>query len=60
MDLQFILNYADNGRWYDNKKSNGGFGLDLIQILTEQLNGTFQMKTGDDGTNYKFVLSKLT
>lgn len=59
MNHQFILDYADNGKWLDNKKNNAGFGLDLIQILSEQLNGTFQMKTDDHGTSYKFILSKL-
>lgn len=59
MEHQFSLVYSDSGKWLESTKTNSGFGLDLIQILTEQLNGTFTMSTGNTGTTYKFILSKL-
>jgi two-component system, sensor histidine kinase PdtaS len=54
----FVMQYADTGVW-KTTSNNKGFGLELIRILAEQLNGKYEFNTGDNGTQYRFVLSKL-
>ncbi|MBK7129238.1 MAG: sensor histidine kinase [Crocinitomicaceae bacterium] len=56
---KLFLEYSDNGRWKQKGSDNAGFGLDLIQILTEQLNGTHSFHTDESGTQYTFELNKL-
>jgi len=56
---QFLLTYSDNGKWIEKQEKNSGFGLDLINIFTEQLNGSFEFETGETGTKYQFLFSKL-
>ncbi|UKN02443.1 sensor histidine kinase [Paracrocinitomix mangrovi] len=56
----FDLIYFDNGTWKETTDENAGFGLELINTLAEQLNGTVEFKTGKEGTFYKFHLQKLT
>ncbi|MCB9222542.1 MAG: sensor histidine kinase [Crocinitomicaceae bacterium] len=56
----FDLIYFDNGTWIEPKEDNSSFGLELINTLTEQLNGTMEFKAGKEGTFYKFHLQKLT
>lgn len=56
---KLFLEYSDNGRWKPKGHDNAGFGLDLIQILTEQLNGTHAFHTDESGTRYSFELNKL-
>lgn len=48
------LNYADSGDWKEG--SGESFGLQLIQILTEQMEGTFERFSEKDGTLYQFKL----
>jgi two-component system, sensor histidine kinase PdtaS len=55
---EFIMHYRDTGKWKTATNSKG-FGLELIRILTEQLNGSYEFNTGGNGTEYRFVLSKL-
>ncbi len=52
-DSYFEMHYFDNGVWKENKKD--GFGMELIQMLSEQLEGTFER----DNTKYKFKLKNL-
>jgi len=52
---EIILDYADNGGW--NEEANqSGFGLELIEVLTEQLNGNHTIKKEKSGTFYTFRL----
>lgn len=46
------VNYNDNGLW-KTKEKNNSFGMELIDSLTEQLDGTFKLST-ENGTNYQF------
>lgn len=55
----FELKYSDSGTWLERSEGDSGFGLDLIQILTEQLNGNFEFHSDNTGTHYLFKLSKL-
>jgi two-component sensor histidine kinase len=57
---EFELIYFDNGDWREPASESSSFGLDLINTLTEQLNGTVEFKTNKDGTFYKFRLQKIT
>lgn len=56
----FELKYSDNGKWKDPDADSGGFGIELIDVLTEQLNGTHEVRTSDKGTSYYFSLNKLS
>ncbi len=49
------FDYADNGVWVDKEEDSNSFGLELIDILTEQMNG---QKTLDitSGVKYSFIL----
>lgn len=50
--IKFIFN--DDGDWKTPERSDS-FGLELIDTLTQQLNGTFT-RTSDQGTTYEFKL----
>ncbi len=50
-----LLYYSDDGEWEEESVS-GGFGLELIRILTGQLHGQFE-RTIDNGTHYRFTLA---
>lgn len=54
----FSLHYHDNGKWKEPSKNASGFGLDLITILTEQLNGKCIFETNATGTHYWFDFDK--
>jgi two-component sensor histidine kinase len=56
-DGRFELVYSDNGTWKSRKE--GAFGLQLIDIFTEQLDGEYARETFDTGTTYRFLLSDL-
>jgi two-component sensor histidine kinase len=56
---KFDLVYSDNGTWREQESNRASFGLDLINILSEQLNGSFAFTTNETGTRYHFSLSKL-
>lgn len=48
--------YSDNGKW-KALHSNNSFGLELIETLTEQIEGNY-VRTYDEGTHYHFTFSK--
>jgi two-component sensor histidine kinase len=52
------LIYEDNGSWKEQENRNS-FGLQLIETLTEQLDGTFDRSSTETGTQYRFKLSNL-
>ena len=55
----FSLSYADNGEWIESKKSNPSFGIELIGILTEQMDGNFERISNDNGTTYSFNIKNI-
>lgn len=55
---KFILEYADSGTWKKETKEDS-FGLDLIDLLTEQLDGTVELQKESEGTRYKFEFKEL-
>lgn len=51
---EIIFIYSDNGIWTEhNKNEKSGFGLDLIEVLTEQLDGTYSR----EGSQYTFEIN---
>jgi two-component system, sensor histidine kinase PdtaS len=55
----FELKFSDSGSWKENKKQDNGFGLELLDILTEQLNGTKEVSKTTEGTFYTFNLQSI-
>ncbi len=53
----FELMYKDDGIWSEPSKE-GSFGLELIETLTEQLDGKVT-RTNENGTVYRFVLKNV-
>lgn len=53
----YELIYSDNGIWKEPMKEDT-FGLELIQALSEQLNGKLEMDISS-GTKYHFYFDKL-
>jgi two-component sensor histidine kinase len=54
----FTLEFEDNGIWKE-KTTESSFGLQLIETLTEQLDGSYTRKSTDAGTIYAFTLANL-
>ena len=54
----FELTYKDNGVWKE-QANNNSFGLQLIETLIEQLEGTKSIQTSENGTEYCISLSNL-
>lgn len=54
---QFKLIYKDNGIW--KNQSSESFGLDLIEAMTEQLDGKYELDKSETGTTYIFELTNL-
>ena len=54
----FELTYKDNGIWKE-QANNNSFGLQLIETLIEQLEGTKSVQTSENGTEYCISLSNL-
>ena len=52
----FELRYSDSGRWKQKPDDSIGFGLELIELLTEQLEGKLIREVKEDGTEYQFDL----
>lgn len=57
-DKQLKLTYEDNGSWKE-QENKASFGLQLIETLTEQLDGEYSRNSTEKGTQYIFNLSNL-
>lgn len=53
-DKRYELTYTDNGSWKEVPERSEGFGLELIELLTDQLDGEVSREISDQGTRYKF------
>lgn len=51
----FELTYKDNGVWKNENRD--GFGLELIALLTEQLSGSLERTSNENGTVYNFKIT---
>lgn len=54
---KYNMVYQDNGIWKGKTKKISSFGLELIDILTEQLNGEKTLDTAN-GTKYTFIFKR--
>lgn len=54
---RFLLVYKDNGSWA--KGSVASFGTEIIQAMSEQLEGSYTLEISDFGTKYTFDLANL-
>jgi two-component system, sensor histidine kinase PdtaS len=54
-DERLLLEFSDTGSWKAKPEDSEGFGLELIGLLTQQLEGTFERT----GSNYRFELCNL-
>lgn len=54
----FFLEYFDNGSWKE-PANESSFGLQLIEVFVEQLEGTIERIITDEGTTYRMRLNKL-
>lgn len=54
-EFEFELLYSDSGKWIENINNNVKFGLELIETLTDQLDGTMVRNQSD----YHFKLKNL-
>ena len=52
----YLLEYSDNGKWKEKKQKTNGFGLELIELLSEQLDGSVKRISSEQGTQYTFEL----
>ncbi|MNV00363.1 putative sensor histidine kinase pdtaS [compost metagenome] len=55
---RFQLYYSDNGTWVENAVAS--FGTEIIQAMSEQLEGDLELKTSNSGTEYVFNLANLS
>ena len=53
----FQMIYADNGKW--KEKDHDSFGVELIEAMTLQLDGTMTRINSEKGTEYTFELVNL-
>jgi two-component system, sensor histidine kinase PdtaS len=53
------LQYEDNGIWQGNATNANGFGLELIDMLTEQLDGTKSFTVSENKSCYTFKFPLL-
>lgn len=54
----FKFDYCDDGEWIEPKREDS-FGLEIIRILTEQLDGEFEREINEH-TVYHFTFQKST
>lgn len=55
----FEVFYTDNGQWKEPSKEQNSFGLELIEIMTNQLEGHNEKVIDDKSTNYIFFLKDI-
>jgi len=55
----FKVTYRDNGYWKEPDTEHKSFGLELIEILSSQLDGEYSRVIGKDGTIYSFLLHNI-
>jgi len=55
---KFDFDYLDNGIWKTPVSGRVSFGVELIDILTDQMNGSKVLQT-EKGTHYSFKLKNL-
>ena len=55
----FLMTYSDNGKWKKKDEAVTSFGLELVEALTDQLEGTVNREVREGNTVYSFELKNL-
>lgn len=55
----FEMTYTDNGKWKNKNVKETSFGLQLIEVFTDQLEGSFEREIDESGTHYIFQLKSV-
>ncbi len=55
---QFMIEYSDNGSWVESQADS--FGMEIIEAMTQQLDGHNTRISNDTGTFYIFQLKNLS
>ena len=56
-DRHLKMIYTDNGKWVENESAS--FGQELIEAMTQQMEGSFERIISETGTQYRFELVNL-
>ncbi|ASS48817.1 MAG: hypothetical protein A3D31_06255 [Candidatus Fluviicola riflensis] len=56
-DHRLKMIYTDNGKWVENEIAS--FGQELIEAMTQQMEGSFERIISETGTQYTFELVNL-
>jgi two-component system, sensor histidine kinase PdtaS len=59
-DGKINILYSDNGNWKGDEVTKNGFGLELIDLLTEQLDGIVTLTLNTNLTQYEFEFPNLS
>ena len=62
MTNKFVLEVSDNGSGMDNtfkKEKKQGIGTEIVEALTEQLDGESTITTSENGTNIKIFFFQV-
>jgi two-component sensor histidine kinase len=51
-----IISYSDNGQWIESNKAT--FGMELIEAMTLQMEGTYTRQSTGNFTRYEFILKR--
>lgn len=51
-----LISYSDNGNWVESDRPS--FGMELIEAMTQQMDGSFTRESGASSTVYEFRLRK--
>ena len=54
---EVMIEYFDNGKWVE--KNETSFGLEIIDAMTQQMDGTKVRRSNEEGTYYIFQLHKI-
>lgn len=54
-EQELIFKYKDNGNWVEPKQGVSSFGLELIDVLTEQLDGSYTR----EASQYTFTIDTM-
>ncbi|RAR75310.1 two-component sensor histidine kinase [Flavobacterium aciduliphilum] len=59
-EKEYIIYFKDNGVGYSESHSKNTLGLELVEMLIKQLQGTFVKLTDVQGTHYKIFFKEQT
>ncbi len=55
----FEVHYFDNGQWIEPDESHFSFGMELLDIMSDQLEGHYERIINDKGTSFIFFLKDI-